>query len=58
MPANVSIVGSNHRELKMVPAKPCNYQAAKSGGQFAGLMCLAATGYVLADVAADGLTVE
>ena len=39
-------------------AEPCNADAAKSGGAFALLMMLAALGYVIADVAADGLTVE
>lgn len=43
---------------KRVAAQPCNAAAAKSGGRFALLMILAATGYVVADVAADGLTVE
>ncbi|KAG8459616.1 hypothetical protein KFE25_000972 [Diacronema lutheri] len=41
-----------------VAAQPCNAEAAKSGGRFALLLILAATGYVVADVAADGLTVE
>lgn len=40
------------------PAKPCNPEAAKSGGKFALLMMLASLGYIIADVAADGLTVE
>ena len=35
----------------------CNPAAAESGGTLAILMCLAAVGYVMADVAADGLTV-
>ena len=39
-------------------ATPCNADAAKRGGQFAMLMMLAALGYVVADVAADGLTVQ
>lgn len=43
---------------RKVAAQPCNADAAKSGGRFALLMILAATGYVVADVAADGLTVE
>ena len=38
-------------------AKPCNAHAAKEGGAFALLAC-AALGYVVADVAADGLTVQ
>lgn len=42
----------------VVAATPCNPEAAKSGGRFALLMFLAATGFVIADVAADGLTVE
>lgn len=40
------------------PAKPCNTHASEEGGKYAMLMCLAALGYVIADVAADGLTVE
>ena len=39
-------------------AKPCNAHAAKEGGAFALLMMCAALGYVVADVAADGLTVQ
>jgi len=41
-----------------VAAEPCNPDARKSGGVYAALMMLAAVGYVVADVAADGLTVE
>ena len=40
------------------PATPCSPKTAEEGGGFAFLMCLAAFGYVVADVAADGLTVE
>jgi hypothetical protein len=40
------------------PAEPCNASAALKGGGFALLMMLAALGYVVADVAADGLTVQ
>jgi len=36
----------------------CNEEAQWQGGTFASLMCLAALGYVIADVAADGLMVE
>lgn len=36
----------------------CNEEAQFAGGRFAMLMCLAALGYVIADVAADGLMVE
>jgi hypothetical protein len=36
----------------------CNAHAASKGGKFAFLMMGAAMGYVVADVAADGLTVE
>ncbi|CAJ1365759.1 unnamed protein product [Effrenium voratum] len=36
----------------------CNAEAQWAGGSFAMLMCLAALGYVIADVAADGLMVE
>jgi len=38
--------------------KVCNEEAQMQGGSFAMLMCLAALGYVIADVAADGLMVE
>lgn len=41
-----------------VAADPCNAAAANQGGRFAMVMMLAALGYVIADVAADGLTVE
>lgn len=37
---------------------PCNPQASSQGGEFAMLMCAAALGYVIADVAADGLMVQ
>jgi MFS family permease len=37
---------------------PCNPHSRVQGGGFAFLMMLAAVGYVVADVAADGLTVE
>ena len=39
-------------------AKPCNPRARDFGGTLALWMALAACGYVVADVAADGLTVE
>jgi hypothetical protein len=39
-------------------AEPCHPDSARAGGSYALLMILAATGYVVADVAADGLTVE
>eukprot|EP00937_MAST-01D_sp_MAST-1D-sp2_P002439 g2439.t1 len=39
-------------------ATPCNPASKDAGGAFALWMCLAACGYVVADVAADGLTVE
>jgi len=39
-------------------AEPCNPDAAKAGGGYALLMMVAALGYCLADVAADGLTVQ
>ena len=39
-------------------APPCNPHASMEGGFYATLMMLAALGYVVADVAADGLTVE
>lgn len=38
--------------------EPCNPEATKSGGIFVGLMMCIALGYVIADVAADGLMVE
>lgn len=41
-----------------VPALPCHPESATKGGTYALLMMLAALGYVVADVAADGLTVE
>lgn len=40
------------------PATPCNKEAATSGGPIALLMMLVSTGYMIADVAADGLTVQ
>merc|ERR1719199_1126531 len=42
----------------LAAAEPCNAAAAKQGGRYAMVMMLAALGYVIADVAADGLTVE
>jgi hypothetical protein len=39
-------------------ATPCNIDAAKEGGALALRMSLACLGYVVADVAADGLTVQ
>lgn len=39
-------------------AEPCNPDAAKEGGKYAILLMLACLGYVIADVAADGLTTE
>ena len=38
-------------------AAPCNAAAPAAAGAYAGLLCAAAFGYVVADVAADGLTV-
>ena len=37
---------------------PCNEHAETQGGRYALMMMAAALGYVVADVAADGLTVE
>ena len=37
---------------------PCNPDAANAGGKYSLLMMLAALGYVVSDVAADGLTVQ
>ena len=45
-------------EGKNTAAEPCNEAASRQGGRFAFLMMLASLGYVIADVAADGLTVE
>lgn len=39
-------------------AAPCNPDAPSHAGQYTALLLLAAVGYVLADVAADGLLVE
>lgn len=39
-------------------AAPCNPDSAKKGGIHASFMMLAALGYVIADVAADGMTTE
>jgi Na+/melibiose symporter-like transporter len=39
-------------------AEPCNPSARDAGGEYAMLMCLAAVGYVIAVVAADGLMVQ
>ena len=36
---------------------PCDVESANKGGQYVMVMMLAATGYVVANVAADGLTV-
>jgi len=43
---------------KKTAAEPCNEEASRQGGHFAFYMMLASLGYVVADVAADGLTVE
>jgi len=43
---------------KKTAAEPCNEEASRQGGHFAFFMMLASLGYVVADVAADGLTVE
>ena len=43
---------------KTVPSPPCHPATSEEGGSFAMWMCFAAFGYVIADVAADGLTVE
>ncbi|CAE8639232.1 unnamed protein product, partial [Polarella glacialis] len=49
-------VGADGNYLKH--QEPCNPSAASAGGEYAMLMCLAALGYVIADVAADGLMVQ
>ena len=51
-------VTSVERAGEQYAAEPCNADAASSGGSFAIMMMLAALGYVVADVAADGLTVQ
>lgn len=43
---------------RRVAATPCHLQSQREGGKYAVLMMLAALGYVVADVAADGLTTE
>jgi len=56
-PAQATLLsGSTH--ATHAAAKPCNPDAKHQGGKFAILMAFAALGYVIADVAADGLTVE
>jgi hypothetical protein len=50
--------GSTQHGKHAAAAEPCNSDAAKAGGAYALLMMLAALGYVVADVAADGLTVQ
>lgn len=45
-------------EGEKLAAEPCHPESAEAGGRYALLMMLAAFGYVIADVAADGLTVE
>ena len=42
----------------LVDEPPCNPSAATRGGFYTVLMMMAAGGYVTADVAADGLTVQ
>jgi len=39
-------------------AQPCNKDAENQGGKYAMMMMLVTLGYMIADVAADGLTVE
>ena len=38
---NSSGEGGSKQSSKMVPADPCNPEAAKLGGQYVALMCLA-----------------
>ena len=55
MPAPYHCFGTDGRyNLTMPPCNPC---ASEKGTAFAVLMCLSTAGYVLADAAADGLTV-
>jgi len=56
----MEVADENHPgKLRAVTAKEaCNPDAPKEGGYYAILMTLAALGYVIADVAADGLTVQ
>jgi len=56
LPAPYYCRDADGRYIKTMP--PCNPGAQQQGGAFAMLMCLAALGYVIADVAADGLLVE
>ncbi|KAL1527580.1 hypothetical protein AB1Y20_008967 [Prymnesium parvum] len=49
---------SNTTGEALTDAKPCNAAAQQQGGRYALMMMAAALGYVIADVAADGLTVE
>jgi hypothetical protein len=39
--SNSTAEGDSKQSSKMVPADPCNPEAAKLGGQYAALMCLA-----------------
>ena len=47
-----------HNHAYLTDEEPCNPEAAQQGGKYCLLMMLAALGYVVADVAADGLTVQ
>jgi MFS family permease len=58
LPAPYYCRDANGEYIKGPDVKPCNPDAQNRGGEYAMLMCLAALGYVVADVAADGLMVE
>mmetsp|Transcript_108219 Transcript_108219/g.312783 ORF Transcript_108219/g.312783 Transcript_108219/m.312783 type:complete len:594 (-) Transcript_108219:52-1833(-) len=49
----IELPGGHHKS-----AEPCHPESAQAGGKYAILLMLAALGYVVADVAADGLTTE
>lgn len=50
--------GEYVKKVNGTEAVPCNPSASEKGGEYALLMCLAALGYVVADVGADGLMVQ
>jgi hypothetical protein len=47
--------GEYVKKVNGTEAVPCNPSASEKGGEYALLMCLAALGYVVADVGADGI---
>jgi len=52
------VKNATYPDAPEVVAEPCNADARESGGHYALLMFVAAFGYVIADVAADGLMVK